>query len=245
VIRAFFAALTFLTILPAPRTKTILPLERISAMLLFFPLIGVILGALLAGGAHLIAGSFTPLTFAVMLTLLWALLTGGLHLDGVADVADALFSSRDRARALEIMKDSRIGAMGAIALFGILSLKVALIAELGARWDAIIAAAVLGRWAMVAAATTSRYARPEGGLGSGLIQSNRTILLGATLWLLLAVAFPDSGRTFLAAWGLSALLTIMARAIFHRRLGGLTGDCVGAINEAAEIAVLMVYCLLR
>jgi adenosylcobinamide-GDP ribazoletransferase len=238
--------MSFLTILPSPPGLTVPPAEKIGDTLISYPLIGLLVGGCLVLAAIPLFGLLAPLPAAVFLTLLWALLTGGLHLDGVADSCDALFSSRTRERALEIMKDPHIGVMGVIGLFGVLGGKTTLLATLGCRFDAILAACLLGRWAMVFGATTSRYARPEGGIASGIIQPSAARLAAATLWLLLVAAFGAYSAhgaldSLLAAWLAVTLFTLAGRYLFNRKLGGLTGDCLGAIGETSELLVLAVY----
>jgi adenosylcobinamide-GDP ribazoletransferase len=236
----FWTAMSFLTVLPTPHGIAIPPVEKIGGTLMLYPLIGLLLGAVLCLASIPLFHYLAPLSAAVFLTILWAMFTGGLHLDGVSDACDALFSSRSRERALEIMKDPHIGVMGAIGLFGILAGKTALLAQLGMRFDAILAAVLLGRWAMVFGATTSRYARAEGGIASGIIHPNAPRLAVATLWLPIAAAF-SAPLPLVAAWFTVTVATLAARLLFNRKLGGLTGDCLGAIGETSELLVLAVY----
>lgn len=240
--RTFFTAFSFLTVLPAPRRFGIPPADRIGETLIFYPPVGLLLGGALSLIAWPLFAALPTASASVLLVIVWALLTGGLHLDGVSDSCDAIFSSRSRERALAIMKDSHIGVMGAVGLFGVLGGKAALIADLPQRFDALLAACMLGRWAMVFGATTSWYARAEGGIASGIIQLAPGRLMMASLLMFPAFIVWPTAR-FGAAWIAVALFTLAARATFNRKLGGLTGDCLGAIGEASELVALGVYAL--
>ena len=131
----------------------------------FFPLVGLVLGFALTGLAAALAGSVAPWLVAVLLAALLAVLTGGLHLDGFADVFDALGGGRgDRARMLEIMRDSRIGAHGAAALTLLLIAKVAALAQLVERRDllSLLAFPTIARWLVALLVVLFPYVRAEG-----------------------------------------------------------------------------------
>ncbi|MBL4890077.1 MAG: adenosylcobinamide-GDP ribazoletransferase, partial [Candidatus Lindowbacteria bacterium] len=108
----FRSALTFLTVLPFPKTNAKPSSDTLGNTLKYYPLVGLILGLILAGTGMALLLFVPPMLTALIITVLWALLTGGLHLDGVSDTCDGLFSSRTPERSLEIMKDSHIGTMG-------------------------------------------------------------------------------------------------------------------------------------
>jgi adenosylcobinamide-GDP ribazoletransferase len=208
----------------------------------FFPLVGAALGAVLVGADRLLRGHLAPGLTAVALVALLAALTGGLHLDGLGDLFDALGGGRgDRARMLAIMRDSRIGAHGAIALTLALLAKVLATAQLVERdasssW-ALFAAPVVARWAVVPLIVHFRYARPEG-LGRAFKGHARAIhFAGATALTaaLLAWTGPAAVGPTLAALGVALAVAVW----LDRRLGGLTGDVYGAAIELAELAWLV------
>ncbi|NNJ11818.1 adenosylcobinamide-GDP ribazoletransferase [Chloroflexales bacterium ZM16-3] len=229
-------ALRFLTTLPMPWPAP--ATSGIAKALPFFPLVGAIIGALLVGVGWAAGLWWPPLTQAALLVVAWAVLSGGLHFDGLSDTFDAIMSWRERERKLEIMKDSRIGAMGALAIIGVFLLKLAFLSDAGAGWwRAALVAPMLGRWAMLQAIASFPAARP-GGLGSsvqgqiGLPQ----LLTVSALVMLAATAIAGVG-------GLCAAL--LAAAVAHalgrwwtRELGGLTGDTYGAICELIEVVAL-------
>jgi adenosylcobinamide-GDP ribazoletransferase len=216
-----------------------------------FPGIGWLVGALCAGGAAMLPWVLpqTPmsaLVAAVLVTITSVVLTGAFHEDGLADVVDGLGGSPDRLRALDIMKDSRIGAFGALALLLVMTLKLALLAVL---WSA--GPSVMG-WALFGAHVVSRFfplllirtmahVGDEGRSKSKPLadQISMASLLVACLWtlaalLLVAVAAPGIAL----GWPLVAatLACMWMWRWFRRRLQGFTGDCLGATQQVCELA---------
>ena len=161
--KRFLIALQFLTRIRVARNLEIEE-EELGGSAVFFPLVGFIIGLILAtlafGGSTL----FSSLTVAVLITAGEGILTGGLHLDGYMDACDGIFSGRPRERMLEIMKDSRVGSMGVIGLFILLALKITLLSELPVEVliPSVAVMPLLGRWAMVLAIWRFPYARAEG-----------------------------------------------------------------------------------
>jgi adenosylcobinamide-GDP ribazoletransferase len=212
--------------------------------------VGWIVGGVAAGVYALVAQAsssvFTPLVAAGLSTVATALLTGGFHEDGLADVADGLGGSYDKDRALEIMKDSRVGAFGAMALVLALLCKVSLLAALGAsHWllacGALLAAhvvsracpMVLVRWLPHVGDTATSKSKPLADqITNGALWSN---LVWCSLLVPLAV-LTQSASVALVATGCALLaLAWMARMFVHR-LQGFTGDCLGATQQVCEIA---------
>jgi len=181
------------------------------------------------------------LAAGIILVVMWEMLTGGIHLDGLADTADGLFSRRPRERKLEIMRDSRIGAMGAAALWAVLALKSAALAAVPPPVIVpyVVFAAASGRWAMVWAITFFPYARAE---GAGSIFHGERLLPAAAaaslfwaaagLWLL---RLPGALIILPAVVLLNHMLCIFLKS----RLGGLTGDTYGALCQVMEVWVLL------
>jgi adenosylcobinamide-GDP ribazoletransferase len=207
----------------------------------WFPAVGAALGAILVIAQRMLDGALAPGPGAVAIVALHAALTGGLHLDGVADVFDAVGGGRgQRDRMLAILRDSRIGAHGALALVVALAGKLLAIVELvnaGRIWP-LYAAPIAARWAVVPLVVCFPYARPEG-LGRAFHDhAGPAQLAGATALLLAGVAW--IGAPVIAPL-LSALAGALAIAFWlHRRLGGLTGDVYGAAIEAAELVFLVI-----
>jgi adenosylcobinamide-GDP ribazoletransferase len=232
-------ALRFLTIVPIGGLP---PFSEgaIGRAIPLFPLAGALIGALLAGLGRLSGALWDDWARAAIIVVGWGVITAGLHLDGLSDTFDAVLSWRPRERKLEIMRDSRIGAMGAIALAAVLLLKLAFIHSAGLAWlPAVALAPVLGRWADTYGIFWFPPAR-EGGLGRDF-QSQvgwRGFALASAITLALALAL-GGARGLIAL----ALVWIVAQALgmwWTRDLGGLTGDTYGALCEIAEVVVLAV-----
>jgi len=235
----FLHAVQFMTRLPVDRWVGYDP-TAMPRCVVFFPAVGAAIG--LAGGvAYLLAGSF-PHTIAVLFAMLVpVLLTGALHEDGLADAADGLCGHAPVERALEIMRDSRIGSYGAVALAFLLAFRFAAIDHLGSVWAimrAMIAAGAVGRAAAVALMSTCINLRNEsptsGPFGSGLPPGALIPCLGITV----------VGAIVLLGFSVSPVIAGVAvafalRQYFVRRLGGITGDCLGAAIALTELTVLV------
>ncbi len=243
--RGFLAALRFLTLFPGGGRIAPEDLERAPA---WFPGIGLLLGAAAAAADALGAAAGLPgFLRALAAVALLAAASGGLHLDGLADTADGFCGVRDRRQVLAVMQDSRIGTMGVLALFFVLAFKVASLQamEPTLRWRALLFAPLAGRCLMVLTLHRLPYAREEGGMATvfhGRPQ-RQAAAVAATLFALSSLALfgPGSGMFLVAlpaggAW----LLSRWSR----RRIGGATGDTLGATSEVAEtLALLAVGCL--
>ena len=238
--KRYLVAFQFLTIIPLP-FKVECEAKDLGRSTAVFPLAGLTIGALLAGLNWLIAPWLArPLTDALLVTAL-AAVTGALHLDGLADVCDGIAARGGRERFLEVMKDSRVGAVGVVGIvLGLLLKWQALLAvPSGMKMEALLFFPTLARCAQVLAMTGARHARQEG-LGAVFIQGTGNARLVVALTLTLAAAFLLPPLTGLSAYVAVILLTMALRSYFHRRLGGLTGDVVGCISELTEIAGLTV-----
>jgi adenosylcobinamide-GDP ribazoletransferase len=229
MIRPLATAFAFLTRLPVmPRDLHVSDLGRSIA---WFPLVGLLLGVVACAIARL---PFDAGLRAIAIVALGAYITGGLHLDGVADVADGLGGGRgDRARSLAIMKDSRIGAFGAIALVLVLLAKVR--ATSLANESTLLVAPVIARGVASALIVAFPYARAEG-LGRAFHDHGRPLDAGIAIALATTAALVAHAPVAAAA----ATFAAVALAIWiHHRLGGLTGDAYGALIETAELALLV------
>lgn len=240
--KAFWVALQFLTRLPTPRLVSTSPEER-GRSVPFYPLVGLIIGTLIAGLQYLLAAADTGLQSALVL-LAWVLFTGGLHLDGLADSADAWAGSHgDRGKALRIMKDAASGPAGVAAVTLVLLVKLAALSALIRQnaWPTLILAPVLGRMAIVFLFLTTPYVRSE---GLGAAQSSLLPRSLAVIVLVLFVVFIIvSGWAAIIGMLAAAGMLLMLRAMMMRRLGGMTGDTLGAACELIETAVVVAAAL--
>ncbi len=235
-------AFSFLTLIQLPfSSRESAREEDLASSFTFFPVVGAFLGGFLTLWALALHSFLPPLVLAALLTFLLALATRGLHLDGLADLADALGGGYTPERRLTIMKDSHIGAFGAIALVLFLFMKVAALHTLlvHSAWGAILVFPALSRLAMVLTAHRVPYARREGGLGRPFLQSmTNAHVLGATL---LCAAWCLIISPHFTLWLTPALLlcVILVRQLALRTLQGVTGDVLGATNEITETFLLM------
>jgi len=239
MIRTLPLALTFLTIFPWPRRAPAGPRDLALSML-WFPGVGALLGLVVWGALEGLLQIFpAPVAAALTLGLLVAA-TRGLHLDGLADTADGVLGGATPEARLRIMKDSRVGAFGVMALVLVLLLKYTLFsvwAEGGMGPELLLFTAG-SRWGMVLLAFISPYARPEGGLGRAMTAGvTLPVAAGATASaLVLAVLVSGlSGVLLLVGAGLVVWLMSL---YFRRVLGGVTGDVLGAANEVLEVLLL-------
>lgn len=217
----------------------------------YFPLVGVALGAT-AGVAALAAGSvLPPWPAAVAVVVALAIATGGLHLDGLSDTADGLGGGRgDRDRILAIMRDSRVGSFGVVALVIAVLGKTAGLATLlgsglsagGVFWGLVLMATA-GRWAGVLQIRAFGYARSEG-LGRRFRQESGMRELGVAT-LIVAVTLAVGGQGGWAGLFAAGAVALGLGAYVNARLGGLTGDVYGAGIEAAEVLFLWCYVALK
>ena len=240
VYRRFSVALSFLTVfrLPGGFPADAAPGDLAESFAVF-PLVGLVLGGCSLLTAYLLHKIMPAALAAVWTTIAATLLTRALHLDGLGDLADGLGGGYTPARRLEIMKDSRSGAFGVIAIVLALSVKiVSLSAILAAgNWLALPLIPAVSRFAIVAAAYKMDYARREGGMGKPFLENMR----GASLfWAAALAAVPAvllSPRYFWLYLAGALLVAGAMRGLSRRTLGGVTGDVLGAVNEAAEMVL--------
>nr|WP_318381143.1 adenosylcobinamide-GDP ribazoletransferase [uncultured Enterobacter sp.] len=243
MIRLFLATLTFITRIPVPsRWVQGLAVEQYVRGIVTFPLVGVVLGAV-SGLVFVGVAQWCGIPLAALFTVLaLALLTGGFHLDGLADTCDGVFSARTRERMLEIMRDSRLGTHGGLALVFVLLAKVLVLSELGLRDMPMIAAlasaCAAGRGCAVLLMYGHRYAREEG-LGNLFIGKISFWQAGATLLFAGVLVFAFLGTHGVLALLVTMLMIFALGQLLKRTLGGQTGDTLGAAIELGEVIFLL------
>ena len=222
---------------------TIFPLEfklkpkpkDFAKSLLYFPAVGLAIGFVLV--SILFITRFLPSQVqAVIILITLIIITGGIHLDGFADSCDALFGTFDKNKMLKIMRDSRLGAMGVLGLVSLLLLKYAIIVSIPklVLWKWLLVMPILGRWVQVIACYLSTYARTEGRAEYFIRYVGKKELLGAGLFAL-------AGSLFGA--GLNGVIVFLLTSVFSlgiiygikRKIDGMTGDTIGALNEFGEL----------
>jgi adenosylcobinamide-GDP ribazoletransferase len=235
MIRRLAGAIQFLTIIPVPLAGA-----GIGESAVFFPLVGAIIGALVAG-VYVVLDRLLPVALSSIGALLFlVVITGGLHEDGLADAADALRAGRPPEKILAIMKDSRIGSYGGLALLFSILIRWQALSALGASSAvALIVSETLPRTAFV---VLSHTARPVGGgLGSAMHTSlSRFVTLAASAQGILIAVFLATRLSPVLLLGAAAILW-MTQSYFHRRIGGVTGDCLGAAGQLVEWFCLLTF----
>ena len=237
---AFWLALQFLTRLPTPQLAQVQP-ATLGRSVLFYPLIGLIIGAALYALSYL---DVSAQLMAAMVLVLWVYLSGALHIDGLADMADAWVGGHgDRERTLEIMKDPASGPMGVSVVVALLLLKYAALVEL-LQYETLflLLVPVLGRSFAVLLMLTTPYVR-EQGLASEMVRHLPRLSAWSILGLLTALLL--GCLQWQGMWVLMA--TIMLYWVYRRaliqRLAGFTGDAAGALIEIVEVTTLLVLAI--
>jgi adenosylcobinamide-GDP ribazoletransferase len=253
VIKSFFAALRFLTPVPVPSSWAGGERE-LSRSPWFFPVVGLLIGGVAAAACFGLGHVLPPLPGSAIVVCLLIAASRGLHMDGLADTADGMLSSRPRDQILTIMRDSRTGAMGVVAVVCVVLVKTVLLASIapeGAGWKIVLLVPVAGRCAIVVTMAVFRYAREDGAAAPGGGLATVFVMRGARRWLLLAwalVVVLAGGWLIAGTEGLVAaatsIVTGLAVGLYCRgRIGGYTGDTLGATNELVECMPVLVGAL--
>jgi adenosylcobinamide-GDP ribazoletransferase len=233
-------AFGFLTIYPLRASNTWTP-ETLGSSMVYYPLVGTCIGLALWGLAVLLSMLFPPPIVSVLLLAGSLLITGGLHIDGLADLIDGLSGSYNREDALRIFKDPHVGSMAVAGVVIVLLVKYACLNALShaALRPALVLMTTLSRYAMVQLACFSPYARPTGGLGEPFVRGIRPEHHIMALLLALCSVLLFSGLRGVYIGVLIGLGTFGLQVYFRHRLGGITGDVLGATNELSEAVVLL------
>jgi adenosylcobinamide-GDP ribazoletransferase len=240
----FFAALKFLTIFPALK-RWGKGTEELEQSLSYFPLVGLVLGAILLGLNYVLSLILPAAVVNALLIIALVIMTGAHHLDGLVDSFDGTVSGKSRERRLEIMADSHVGTFGIIAAVLLLLLKYASLSSVpfNAIMPALLLMPTLSRWAVVNTIFIFPYAKNSGmGLAFKKGATWQRLAIATIIALVASVLLLNWQGVVLMAtlW----LITFGIGAYFRSRLGGLTGDVYGAINELSEVLVLLLLIIL-
>ena len=255
--RAFLIGLQFLTRISLVR-QTEWTEEDFGRSVRYFPAVGAVLGlcyvAIMFAAVELTGGRL-PTFYAALTFLLTVALTGGIHCDGFIDTFDGLFSGRDRERMLEIMKDSRVGAFGAVSFVTLALMNVATLGELARLsttdfLSATFAMPIVGRLMMVFVIGLFPYARASGMGKAFAARTDGRAMIFSTVEaiILLAPLMLISGEIFLTALmcGLGAFMYAFYFGYYAtKKLGGVTGDIYGAVELQSELIFLIAFLLIR
>jgi adenosylcobinamide-GDP ribazoletransferase len=242
LVRPCLFAWHFLTAIPLSRHHHEPTAMELASSMAWYSTVGLLIGGTLALADYVLTKLFALEVVNVLLIAFLIVLTRGLHQDGLADTLDGIAGGRTPADRLSIMRDPRIGAIGATGLFMSLILRYAALMALphSLRVPVLVCMPTLGRWAMVTLAWLSPYARREGGLAAPfLVHLSLLHVLGSTFVLAsaLVLMLGASGATAILVGGSAVVVAVQAgcRSLF----GGITGDTLGATNEAVEILFLL------
>ena len=256
ILRDLSLAIRFLTIIPVisfPPSNNINQNEEVLAenlanSMAFFPLVGMLMGVLLVLLRRLFY--YLPVSSLVSDTLVlifWIWLSGGLHLDGFADSVDGFLGGHNKEEILNIMKDSSTGAKGVVALVSLLLLKFVLLVEmpLFLKDAALFFTPTIGRWSMVIAAFLGRPARLKNSMGKLFMDyvSWREIIFASLTMVVIGIPLFKLYLLPLVIIGIGLVLLILKYS--QKRIGGISGDILGAINEIVEVFCLLVIYLLN
>jgi len=235
----FLTALEFLTRLRVRRTP-LGDLRSVADGQAWFPLVGLVIGALLVAVDWLARRALPDASAAVLVVVALVAITGALHLDGLADAADGLLGGHDREARLRIMHDVHAGTYAVVAIVCVLAMKWAGIDALpaGARYEALLLAPCLARFAMLVASATAPYARPDGA-GAAFHERAWPVATTAGTATALAASIALLGAGGVAVVAFAATCGAGAGAIGRRFAGGMTGDLFGATIEVSEALLLL------
>ncbi|RQD78647.1 MAG: adenosylcobinamide-GDP ribazoletransferase [Candidatus Syntrophonatronum acetioxidans] len=239
--KGFLIALQFLTRIPVKIEGSIEEGDLINS-LYYYPLIGFIIGILLVLVNSLLV-SYLPLgARSVVLLTIIVFVSGGLHLDGFMDTMDGICSGKDRERSLEIMRDSRVGAFGVLGLVLILLLKLTFLQNISGQAlnSALLVMPVASRWTVVVNMTMASYARQDFGLGKVMIDNAGWKEVLVTMIFTLIISVYLLGFQALSLLLLLLIFTWFWSVFLKGKIGGLTGDTLGALLEMSEVLVLFI-----
>ncbi|MFC1913669.1 adenosylcobinamide-GDP ribazoletransferase [Chloroflexota bacterium] len=243
----FLAALRFLTSIPLPLKREPSP-EELGRSVPYFPLVGLIIGLILAGLNWLLRLVLPPMVVDALIIAALVIITGALHLDGFADTCDGIAGHKDVEDRWRVMRDSRAGAFGIVGIVMLLLVKYVSLSSIP---ETVMMATLLfmpmaSRWAMVYAIFVYPYARPSG-LGKVFKQGTRwagftvaTIIIVVVAVVLIPLFGLSGIVVILGVWVITAIFA----AYLKSKFSGLTGDTYGAINEVAEVFALILILLL-
>ena len=249
MIKNFITALQFLTILTVRKNHAIEEGDLAKSMP-YFPLIGFLIGLILVNADKLFSLIALPHTVATFLVIILSvLITRAIHIDGLADTFDGLMGGRDQASRLAIMKDSRLGTAGAIGIVAVLFMKYLCLVNLfeSDRIIALLIAPLAARWSQTLMVFKANYGREQGmgkafvgHLRSSGLAASSAVAVGLSAFVIVRLDARSVLLFFLLVAG-AALLTILGKRYLVHKLGGVTGDAIGALSELNEVFVLLLF----
>lgn len=246
-VRAFFAALAFLTRIPSGAHD----LGDLSRSTPYFPIVGLIVGGA-GAGAYVLGAMIWPTTLAIIVAVaITVLMTGAFHEDALADSFDGFGGGWNVEQVLGIMKDSRVGSYALVGVMLVVAAKIAALHGIATidgtamTMKSLVVAHVLGRWSSVPLIRYNAYVRSSSaverpGVGRPFVDSVSFTHLAVATLLSVLIAAAVLGIRAVPACAVAIVVTDLARRYFRRRIGGITGDALGAANQLVELAVYLV-----
>ena len=236
--RQLLIAISFFTRFPIT-LKDVDENEFYNSMILM-PIVGILIGLLLAVAAWIFSFIRIPALQAVLMLITYLWISGGLHLDGFGDTIDGIFSSRDHDRMMEIMKDSRLGSFGAIALILLFLTEWSAYTQvLPVSFLAVGVMPVVGRYCALQACCFSTYAKGGGGLGKRVVEMTKPWHVLVYLVMTMALAFLTMQWAGVVAALVTVICGLLLTAYLRRRIGGMTGDTIGFTIELSQAIYLV------
>lgn len=242
-IKRFVLMLQFFTRIPI-RLKLGAKAEDYGKGLIFAPLVGLIIGAILAIASYGLLYIFPKSMVAAIVLVLYIIITGGLHLDGLGDTFDGIFSNRSKERMLEIMRDSRVGTNAVLAIVSVLLLNYVALAQINSTYflRIVLLMPMAGRVGSLVSAAVSKYARSGEGLGKSFIDlcGKKELVWGLLIYAVISLLTFDNKMWIVLLFPpISAFLLVKG---FSRKIGGATGDVLGAVCELNQCIFLILAC---
>ncbi|MGB9779785.1 adenosylcobinamide-GDP ribazoletransferase [Caldanaerobacter sp.] len=242
-IKTLILSIQFMTGIPIPINIDVKE-DKIYKIASYFPLVGLLIGSILYIVYLLLKNFFSREIVMTFLVVLSYILTRGIHIDGLADTFDGLFSNKEREKILEIMKDSRLGTNGVLALVFMVILKILFLTHIdqGTLFTAIVLSPVIARLAVVFSTVVSKSARGGKGLGGLLLEkvSLREFFIALVIAALTGY-FMTSFKDFIVLCGISMIFTYLVTVYISKKINGMTGDTLGAVIELNELLALMYF----
>ncbi|MDT8316697.1 MAG: adenosylcobinamide-GDP ribazoletransferase [bacterium] len=239
--RQFITALGFLTLFPFP-ARSDFDAKDLGRSMALFPLVGLLLGGILFFINYALSPYLPDRLVNIIIIASLVLLTGGLHLDGFMDTLDGIGGGNNREKILKIMRDSRVGAFGAMGIVFLVLIKWESLNSLGeeVKGMALILMPVISRYGMALLTHIAPYARDEG-LGRPFVEGLTLKRVGIALSLTLVISFIAAGMTGIIILLIVTALGLLWSRWFIKKIGGITGDVIGAFNEVTELVALMLF----
>jgi len=236
--RSFLTALKFLTNLPIAKNLEFQE-ETLAKSVKYFPLAGILIGLILAGVNFLFSFIFPPMVVSAIILISLSWITRGLHLDGFMDTIDGLFGGSDKNERLRIMKDTQVGSFGVVAVVSLLLLKFVLILGLSGQKIfplILILMPAFSRWSMVLAMPFYPYPREKGtGVFTRFVKKNDALLATIIMFVFAVGLLKLEGLILLF---FAFIFTLLITKLISGKIGGMTGDTYGALNEIIEVIIL-------